>query len=580
MTERPRSATLERALRRCLAGVVYAGVLGLFINLLHLVLPMYLIQVFDRVIPGRSEDTLVMLTALAGAAILFMGVLEFIQGRVFVIVGERLARRLGGPILIAAVRESLRTPSSLARDAMRDMHEIRQFLTGGPVALPFDALFVPLFLAVLFLLHPAYGLVGVVGIALLTAMSVALEVLARRPQSHANRTALQSHIEVGSAIRNAEVIEAMGMLDALSRRWQHGQSEALRLVGFGTSVAKAITVLSRAARMALQIATLATGATLIIEHQVAAGSMIAASILMGRVLHPFEQLIQGWRQWCGIVAAWSRLRQLLGGLVLDRSTVAFVAESSALVVDRVGFVPPGGDRPLLKSVGFTLEPGSTLGVLGHSGAGKSTLARLMVGLWRPTSGGIYLDGHDVYAWERTSFGRAAGYLPQNPVLLDGTVRDNIARFAEADPAEVIAAARAAGIHEMIGRLPLGYETPVGESGFLLSGGQRQRIALARALFGNPRLLVLDEPNASLDGEGEQALLRAIAAAQANGATVIVVAQRLSIMTAADQILVLRDGQVDHFGPRAQVLKALTAQGSVRRAGDDKVTPLPLLKASA
>jgi ATP-binding cassette subfamily C protein len=580
MTERPRSATLERALRRCLAGVVYAGVLGLFINLLHLVLPMYLIQVFDRVIPGRSEDTLVMLTALAGAAILFMGVLEFIQGRVFVIVGERLARRLGGPILIAAVRESLRTPSSLARDAMRDMHEIRQFLTGGPVALPFDALFVPLFLAVLFLLHPAYGLVGVVGIALLTAMSIALEVLARRPQSHANRTALQSHIEVGSAIRNAEVIEAMGMLDALSRRWQHGQSEALRLVGFGTSVAKAITVLSRAARMALQIATLATGATLIIEHQVAAGSMIAASILMGRVLHPFEQLIQGWRQWCGIVAAWSRLRQLLGGLVLDRSTVAFVAESSALVVDRVGFVPPGGDRPLLRSVGFTLEPGSTLGVLGHSGAGKSTLARLMVGLWRPTSGGIYLDGHDVYAWERTSFGRAAGYLPQNPVLLDGTVRDNIARFAEADPAEVIAAARAAGIHEMIGRLPLGYETPVGESGFLLSGGQRQRIALARALFGNPRLLVLDEPNASLDGEGEQALLRAIAAAQANGATVIVVAQRLSIMTAADQILVLRDGQVDHFGPRAQVLKALTAQGSVRRAGDDKVTPLPLLKASA
>jgi ATP-binding cassette subfamily C protein len=579
MATRSGREELREAMRRCKGGVAYAGCLGLFINVLHLVVPFYMVQVYDRVVPGRSMDTLIMLTLLALAGLLFLAMLEYVRARVFVIVGERFAGRIGQPVLMAAVRDSLRSNGEAGREAMRDVQELRQFLTGGPISLPFDAVFAPLFLTVLFLVHPAFGVLGIVGALLLALMSFALEVVSR-PQADANRSAMRSHIEVGTAIRNAEVIEAMGMLDAIGLRWRQGQQQALRMVGSGTTAAKAIATAARTLRTAIQIAVLATGAVLIINNAASPGSMFAAMIMTGRLLNPFEQMIQGWRQWRGAFGAWDRLKQLLGGFVQDRSEMRIDRPEGALVVDRVNFVPGGSDRLLLKGIHFHLEPRSVLGILGTSGAGKSTLARLLVGVWRPTSGGVYLDGHDAYAAERTSFGRYVGYLPQSPVLLDGTVRENIARFSDTDPGAVFAAARAAGIHEMIGRLPRGYETVVGDGGFLLSGGQRQRIALARALFGEPRLLVLDEPNASLDGEGEQALVKAIERARAGGAIVIVVAQRLSVMVVADHLMVLRDGAMEHFGERAHVMRLLSAQGSMRKADTGKVAHLPVAQAAA
>lgn len=566
---------LQSALKRTRAGVLYAALLGSFISALHLILPLYMVQVYDRVVPGRSFDTLIVLTLLAVAGLSFLGLMEYIRARVFMIVGERLARQLGAPVLQAAVAQSLRSQSTVATDAMRDVHELRQFVTGGPVALPFDALVSPLFLLLLFVLHPTYGVVGVIAVAILISLSVAMEYVARRPQASANDAAVRSHVEVGAAIRNAEIIEALGMRAAIASRWRQGQDRALMLVGAGNTAAKAISAVARSLRMMVQIAMLATGATLLINHQVSAGSMMAATIMLGRLLQPFDQLIQGWRQWCLAFGAFARLKQLLAGHVSDRLEVPAVATEGTVVIERLSFVPPGSDQALLKGISFSLTPGEVLGIIGPSGAGKSTLARLLVGVWKPSAGGIYLDGHDVYAWERTSFGRAVGYLPQNAALLEGTVRDNISRFADAELADVITAAKAAGVHEMIGRLPRGYETVIGDGAFVLSGGQRQRIALARALFGGPRLLVLDEPNSSMDAEGEQALLLAIEQARRNGTTVVIVAQRTSVVATADRLLVLREGRIERIGPRREVAKDYAAPAPRRSIGPAAVARLPL-----
>ena len=566
---------LQSALKRTRAGVLYAALLGSFISALHLILPLYMVQVYDRVVPGRSFDTLIVLTLLAVAGLSFLGLMEYIRARVFMIVGERLARQLGAPVLQAAVAQSLRSQSTVATDAMRDVHELRQFVTGGPVSLPFDAIVSPLFLLLLFVLHPTYGVVGVIAVAILISLSIAMEYVARRPQASANDAAVRSHVEVGAAIRNAEIIEALGMRAAIASRWRQGQDRALMLVGAGNTAAKAISAVARSLRMMVQIAMLATGATLLINHQVSAGSMMAATIMLGRLLQPFDQLIQGWRQWCLAFGAFARLKQLLAGHVSDRLEVPAVATEGTVVIERLSFVPPGSDQALLKGISFSLTPGEVLGIIGPSGAGKSTLARLLVGVWKPSAGGIYLDGHDVYAWERTSFGRAVGYLPQNAALLEGTVRDNISRFADAELADVITAAKAAGVHEMIGRLPRGYETVIGDGAFVLSGGQRQRIALARALFGGPRLLVLDEPNSSMDAEGEQALLLAIEQARRNGTTVVIVAQRTSVVATADRLLVLREGRIERIGPRREVAKDYAAPAPRRSIGPAAVARLPL-----
>lgn len=568
-----RTDLLRDTLRGCAGGVLFAAFVGLFVNVLYLVQPLYSIQVYDRVMGSRSLDTLTMLSIIACVSLLFLAVLDYVRARVFMIVGEQLARRLSAATLEAAVGESLRSQSVQAANAMRDLQELRQFVSGGPVALPIDAAFAPIFLFALILLHPAYAVVAVAGVAVMLGMGLAMELIVRRPAAVANDAALKSHAEVGAAIRNAELIEAMGMRAAIVRRWQIGQNRTLALIGIGNQGSKAITAASRSLRMGLQVAMLATGATLVVDHVATSGSMIAAAIITGRLLFPFEQMIEGWRQWTQAMSATRRLRMLLADGTGGRSTASLTAAQGRLSVEGVTFVPAGSDRPVLRNLRFALDAGDVLGVIGPSGAGKSTLARLMVGVWRPTAGGIYLDGHDVYAWERSSFGQEVGYLPQNAVLLDGTVRENIARFTEAEPAEVVAAAKRAEVHDIIGRLPQGYETRVGESGFALSGGQRQRIALARALFGAPKLLVLDEPNSNVDSAGEQSLMNAIREAKKAGITVVLVAHRLAVMGVADKLLVLRDGMMEHFGTRSEVMKAMPNHAPIR-GGDPKVARLP------
>jgi ATP-binding cassette, subfamily C, bacterial len=574
------SDMLRATLRQCAAGFLLAAAIGLFISLLHLVMPLYMLQVYNRVLAGRSLDTLLMLTILAFGALMFLAMFDYIRARIFMIIGERMARRLGAITLQATVRESLRLQSAGGGGGMRDLQELRQFVTSGAATVPFDLLMAPLFITVLFMMHPAFGMVAIFAVVVLTGFSIVMDLLVRRPAALANEAALASYADVTTAIRRAEILEAMGMLPAIARRWRRGQDRALRLLGAGNSGAKALGAIARSVRMALQITMLATGAILVIRHEASAGSIMATTLIMGRLLLPFEQLIDGGRQWAHAGSALKRLRALLTEHIHDRSLVPVKAVQSSLRIDHVGFVPIGSDRPVLKGVDFALDSGQVLGIIGPSGAGKSTLARLIVGLWRPTTGGIYLDGHDVYTWERESFGSQVGYLPQDPALLNGTIRENIARFGEADAADVIAAAKRAGVHELIGRLPLGYETMVGDSGFMLSGGQRQRIALARALFGAPRLLVLDEPNSNMDGEGEQAFLHAVTAAKREGTTVVIIAQRMSILSIADQLLVMRAGCIERMGARGDIVKALTVHASSNHASSNQSSANPGEPASA
>ena len=572
---------LDVAWRDAAGGAAAAAAVGLVVNVLQLGVPLYTLQIYDRVIASRSLDTLSVLTALVLGLLLFLGILDFARARLFQISAERLMCLLDGPTLAAAMRARLRGDAAAA-EALRDLEELRRFLAHGPVALPVDLAVAPLFLLVLAALHPVYGVVGLAAIMLLTGLAAAVDLLGRRPTRRGEERHRTARLDAMAAVRQAEAIEALGMLDALVGRWRASRREVAAAVARGESVARAASAAARSMRMAIQVAMLASGATLAIDHQVTGGTICAAAILLGRVLFPFEQLIDGWRQWVGAWGAWRRLKGTIAAHEAEpRSSVAMpIAAGAGLVVDRVGFAPVGAARPVLRGVGFTVAAGEVLGVIGPSGAGKSTLARLLCGLWRPGSGAILLDGQEVSGCEPGSLGRALGYLPQDPCLLDGTVRENIARFLpDADPAEVVAAARAAGVHELIGRLPRGYETHLGDGGFVLSGGQRQRIALARALFGQPRLLVLDEPNASLDAEGEHALLRAVDGARQRGAAVVIVAQRASILAAADKLLVLREGTVAQHGPRAEVMRELAAQSwpDGRNAAGDagRVTRLPV-----
>ena len=548
--------------RQLVHGLLFAALVSFFISLLHLTVPLFMLQVYDRVLNSRSLETLTMLVIVAIGALAVFAVLEYIRGRIFHTLADSSARRLGLPVLQAAVGQSVREKGGEPGQAVRDLNELHGFLSSNAAVAPLELLWSPLFLIVLFLLHPLYGALAVGSAAVLILFGVLADLTTRTPLAGARAEGSQLTGDIAAAMRHAEVIDAMGMLPALAQRWRPAQRRMLALLDRGHAHAKAISSVSRSARFSMQIATLATGAALVIDHQVTPGSLIAASVLMARLLMPFEQLIESWRRWASAHAAYARIRDGLANRRAGRQDVALPRPEGHLVVDQLVYLPPDRDRPLLKGISFRLAPGEVLGIIGPSAAGKSTLARLLVGVLAPTAGRVYLDGHCVFQWERAGLGANLGYLPQNVSLLSGTIRDNIARMAEVDAGLVIEAARLAGVHDIIGRLPFGYETPIGDNGAPLSGGQRQRIALARALFGNPRLIVLDEPNANLDFDGEQALLRAIRHAAQGGATVVLIAHRPSIMAVSDTLLVLNDGAVEQFGPRAEILRTITPRPQV------------------
>ncbi|MCX2722851.1 type I secretion system permease/ATPase [Roseibium salinum] len=551
-------AWLVREARRTFTtGLIAAAILSGFITLLQLTGPFFMLQVHDRVLNSQSLDTLSMLTIIAGGALILYGVLEFIRSQIFQVMGTELVRRLNLTALEAGVRTSLEKGGGLATEVLRDLNDLRSFITSNAISAPLEALWVPLFMLVLFLLHPLYGLLAVISAVILIGLNLVSDMATRSILKEANTANLENVSRIGSTLRHAETIEAMGLMPALARRWRKGQIHANDLMAVGNRRGKAIHALTRSLRFGMQIAVLTLGAHLVIKGEVSAGTMIAASITTSRLLMPFDNMTENWRQWVFAFSAWNRVSELVQGHSSVRQKIPTPPSQGPLKVDRLVYAVPNAPMPIIKGISFNLEPGEILGIVGPSAAGKSTLARLLVGTLQPTTGGVFLDGHNVYLWERASFGAMVGYLPQSVSLLDGTVRENISRMYDADPQMVIDAARSAGVHEMIGRMPLGYDTPVGDTRYTLSGGQKQRVALARALFGKPRLLVLDEPNANLDTEGEVALLRAISAAKDDGAIVIMIAHRPAIMEAADKILVLEDGRISQFGDRTDVVSNIS-----------------------
>ncbi len=514
-----------------------------------LVVSLYNMELYNRVLSARNLDTLTALAVGLLIAMAVFGVLEYLRSCLYIGIADRIGRRLGLPALLAASAQG-QGGGMPAEQALRDLGELRLFISGPTLPVLFEAMWVPLYLVALFVMHWAYGLFALASGLLILGFNLLADLLGRRPLKEANDAAAQAFGEIAVAVRNAEAVEAMGMLPAIARRWQYSQEAMLALMYRGTRQTKMLAAAARSYRLLVTAGIVTLGVVLSLDGLVSLGSLLAANILVSRMMMPFEQIITGWRQWVSALAAYHRIAQVLDGAVEPRrGSFALPCPHGRLVVDRLVYLPPGSDRPIIRGLSFVVEPGEVLGISGPSAAGKSTLARLILGIAEPTSGGVYLDGNNTYLWEREDFGQHVGYVPQNVALIDGTVGDNIARMRDSDPQALRAAASRAGVHDLIAGLPRGYETPIAEVGFTLSGGQRQRIALARALYGGPRLLVLDEPNANLDQDGERALIDAVAAAKHDGMAVIMIAHRASVMAVADRILMLKDGAIDRIGTR-------------------------------
>lgn len=520
--------------------------------------PLFMLQVYDRVLVSRSVPTLLALTLLVAVLYAFLGVLEFIRSRVLARVGERLDRNLNERAFSVWLTQGIIGVPAGSGRPLDDLQVLKQFLSGpGPSTL-FDVPWVPIYLAVIFLMHPVLGTVALGGAVVVLVFALINEFRSRGPIERAGRSgAVASTFETLSH-RNAEAVFAMGMEQDLRRRWLDHRERRAQAQRQASDRAGMMTALSRAFRLFLQSLILAAGAFLAIQQVVTPGIMIAASIIMGRALAPVDQAIAQWKGFVAARQAYSRLAALLAAVPAEPMRTALPEAQGRITVEGVSAAPPGGDRNVLDALTFELVPGQALGVIGPSASGKTTLARLLTGVWIPSRGTIRLDGASLDQWDRRTRGRRIGYLPQDVELFNGTVKDNIARFdPEATDEGVVQAAQRSGVHELILHLPDGYETLIGEGGAALSGGQRQRIGLARALYGDPVVVVLDEPNSNLDAEGDAALTRTIEGIRAHGRTCVVMAHRPSAISAVDTLLVLKDGHQVAFGPKEQVLREVT-----------------------
>lgn len=554
----------------------YAALFSLAMNILLLAPVIYLLQVFDRVITSRSIETLLMLSIAVVLATAILLVIEIARARVLAGIGVALDGHLAPRVLAMLMRKTGRAPSGQLPHGMRDVATLRAFLTGPGIFALFDAPWLPLFLVVIFLFHPALGMTALAGALLLVALAVANERLVRAPIERLQESSRRAARVIDAGLRNSELVEALGMAPAVASRWETVNREALAEQRATNGIASVVTGATRFVRLVVQAAMLGVGAYLVIEQRATPGVMVAATILLGRALAPVEMLLSGWKQIVEARAAYRRLDALIRSETPAPDRVSLPAPRGALSIEQVAYATAAQDKPVLRGISFELAPGHVLAVLGPSGAGKSTLARLLVGAWSPASGTVRIDGADMATWPREELGPHIGYLPQHIELFAGTVAENIARLGVVDSGAVIAAAARANAHEMIVRLPQGYETAVGEAGQALSAGQRQRIAFARALYGTPRYVVLDEPSAALDGDGEMALIKTLHELKAAGTTIVVVTHRPSLLGVADDVLVLVDGTVMHHGPRDDVLPRLQ-----RAPGAATVHPIePVARAGA
>ncbi|WP_281560383.1 type I secretion system permease/ATPase [Thalassomonas sp. RHCl1] len=547
------------AFRQCRKSFLAIGLFSCGINILMLVPAFYMLQVYDRVVTSGSGSTLLMLTLVMLFLLAGMGLLDWLRSVILVKVSVKIGLLLNQRIFDGAFKQTLldgKVQNHL--QPMQDLTGLRQFLSGNGVTSFFDAPWVPIYLAVMFFIHPVFGWIGLFAAVIMVIFALLNEHFNKGVQLEASHHNAQAVNYTMASLRNAEVVQAMGMLANIRRRWQLYASKALYYQDINGSRSAFFVSLSKTVRFILQSAILGAGALLVIQQEMTPGLMIGGSLLLGRALAPIDQLINTWKQFINARNQYQRLNQLLHELPVEAEKTPLPVPEGRITVERLVVAAPGSKAPILKGLNFSLKPGEILGLIGPSAAGKSTLARVLLGIWPASNGKVRLDGADIFLRPADELGRHIGYLPQDVELFEGTIAENIARFNHVDAEAVHLAARQAGVHDMILRLPQGYDTQIGSGGSFLSGGQRQRIGLARALYGQPTLVVLDEPNASLDEQGEAALEKAIQILKANKTTVIIISHRKHVFTCVDTLFVMNAGVISLGGPREQVLAKLNS----------------------
>lgn len=551
--QRRRPTDLQQAMAACRSTIWILVSFSLVINILMLTSPLYMLQVYDRVLTSGRMETLTLITLLAAASLLLLAAIDTLRSTVTVRMSIWLNDRLGPVILENGVRARLLGDGAGAQ-GLRDLSQIQSFVASQGLTVFFDAPWTPVFILMIWLLHPALGILALCAALLLLGLSIANEYVTRQPNLTSNLAQIAATQQAEATIRNAEVVRAMGMLPMLTERWRRNNQAALQATQRATERGSILVGMTKFVRFFVQTMVLGLGAALVLKSEVTGGAMIASSILLSRALAPVELAMTSWRHFGTARIAYNRLKTRLQALPPEMERLRLPAPMGHLTVEQISFGPANAKAPILQSVSFSAEPGEAIAVIGPSASGKSTLCRLLVGISMPNSGKIRLDGSELSHWDSDQLGQYMGYLPQDVELFAGTVAENIARFdPNADDSAIVAAATLAHAHEMIQQLPEGYQTQIGDGGTRLSGGQRQRIGLARAVYGNPTLIILDEPNANLDQAGEAALAAAVSDLKMQGTTLIIVGHRPSTLAQASKILLLRDGRVDLFGPRDEVL---------------------------
>jgi ATP-binding cassette subfamily C protein EexD len=570
---RPHENNLQAALKACRGSFLSVGFFSLFVNTLMLVPTFYMIQISGRAVPSSSTSTLIMLTLILTLLMVTLGSLEWVRSRIMVRISNRLDVLLSRDVYRASFKRALSSGGmDASAQSLNDLTSLRQFLTGNGLFAFFDAPWLPVYTAVMFLFHPWFGWITVVSAVLLVALAYVNHRYTGGALAEANKQSLTANLQTTKSLRNAEVIESMGMLDTLMGRWAVRQRRVLVLQSGASDKSGVITSISKTFRMWAQSMMLAAGAYLVIVHEINPGLMMAGSILLGRALAPIDQMIGSWKGFVSARVQYQRLNDTLEKLNAEPERMSLPDPEGHVQVENLVVAPPGAKAPVLRNISFVTPAGSIVGIVGPSAAGKSTLARALLGIWVPLQGVVRLDGADISTWDKQKLGPHLGYLPQDIELFEGTISDNIARFAKVDPEHVVLAARIAGVHEMILQLPDGYDTVIGSEGLNLSGGQRQRIGLARAVYGSPRLIVLDEPNSNLDEVGERALGVALQKMKETGATVFIISHRPNVLSRLDRIMVLNSGTLSMYGPRDQVIAELAQQQAKAQAQAQGQTP--------
>jgi ATP-binding cassette subfamily C protein EexD len=550
------ASELAQAIRLCNQSFFSAAVFSLFINLLMLFPSIYMMQVYDRVLGSNSTSTLLMLTVLAVVLFAMLGALEWVRSQILIRVSTRFDVMLNERLYKVLFRQSLVSGGKSSVQPLSDLLALRQFLTGNGLFAFFDAPWLPIYIGLLFLFHFTFGMVAVISAILLILLAIWNERATHDDLEQANKVSVESAGSTSRNLRNAEIVHALGMLPDLMARWKDRQQRLIMLQARASEKAGLISALSKTYRLTIQSLVLGLGAWLAIDKEISPGLMIGGSILLGRALAPIDLMIGSWKQFLSARTAYDRLNTILSQFPVEPERMPLPTPKGNIRAEQAVIAPPGAKAAVIKGINFGIEAGTFVALIGASASGKSTLARAMLGIWPIAGGAIRFDGADVGQLDRNLVGPHIGYLPQDVELFDGTIAENIARFGEADANKIVAAAQLAGVHDMILHLPQGYDTEIGGTGGALSAGQRQRVGLARAIYGDPVLVVLDEPNSNLDDVGEQALAAALGQLKQRGCTVIVITHRVGILGLVDRIMVLNDGQLVMDGPRDDVLAKL------------------------